>query len=107
MGDVEQIEVEVESRLAKPVLLREVTLQLGVLQEMRVVVSPRKASEQPQREVPLSDPNPCTIPSAIACDIMMIASNRKIHGHALFHWCLCQSAPLQGHIMCMHCRDAV
>lgn len=50
MGDVEQIEVEVVSRLARPVLLREVALQLGVLQEMRVIVSPRKASEQPARD---------------------------------------------------------
>ena len=50
VGDVERIEVELVSRLALPVLLREVALQLGVLQEMRVIVSPRKPSEQPARD---------------------------------------------------------
>ena len=47
VGDVEEVEVEVISRLAQPVLLREVELQLGVLQEMRVAVSPRRKPDDP------------------------------------------------------------
>ena len=45
MGDVEEVMVEIGSRLARPVLLRDVTLQLGVLQELRVAVSLHKRAE--------------------------------------------------------------
>ena len=58
VGDVEEVEVEVVSRLAQPVLLREVALQLGVLQEMKVAISPRGKLENSLSEAQVTSPPP-------------------------------------------------
>ncbi|KAK9858891.1 hypothetical protein WJX84_005283, partial [Apatococcus fuscideae] len=67
-------------RLAKPVLLRGVALQLGVLQEMRVVVSPRKPTEQPQKEPQGGTGSSAATPTA-ATPVVTPINSSPVKGH--------------------------